>query len=226
MRNNPNDFQAAVELAGVYLQMQQTGRAVQLLDGVLSNPAAHPTPLCAPLRSSANSVTGQSLKSRLKNSPKFPRTARKRGTILPPLRPTWAKTPKPCLPLSAQWSSAHSAFSGIPRHLTSPAMPARKSASPPCAPRPNFKNSSRQNNSPAVPGYRRAQADPMPAARLLAVVIDPTAFPVDAHNHWPFSSNAGFEAFQPQRPVFEKRGTFSSSSGGRPSRTCHKAIKF
>ena len=46
----------------------------------------------------------------------------------------------------------------------------------------------------------------MPAARLLAVVIDPTAFPVDAHNHWPFSSNAGFEAFQPQRPVFEKKG--------------------
>jgi tetratricopeptide (TPR) repeat protein len=36
---NPNNAQAAVQLASVYAQMQQTGRAVQLLDTVLSNPA-------------------------------------------------------------------------------------------------------------------------------------------------------------------------------------------
>ena len=42
VRKNPNNFQADVQLAGVYAQMQQTGRAVQLLDGVLSNPAAAP----------------------------------------------------------------------------------------------------------------------------------------------------------------------------------------
>jgi tetratricopeptide (TPR) repeat protein len=42
VRKNPNNFQAAVQLASVYAQMQQTGRAVQLLDGVVSNPAAVP----------------------------------------------------------------------------------------------------------------------------------------------------------------------------------------
>ncbi|HTL18576.1 MAG TPA: tetratricopeptide repeat protein, partial [Patescibacteria group bacterium] len=43
VRRNPNNSQAAVQLAGVYVQMQQTGRAIQLLDTVLSNPAAPPT---------------------------------------------------------------------------------------------------------------------------------------------------------------------------------------
>jgi tetratricopeptide (TPR) repeat protein len=42
VRKNPSNFQAAVQLAGVYAQMQQTGRAVQLLDGALSNPALVP----------------------------------------------------------------------------------------------------------------------------------------------------------------------------------------
>jgi len=42
VRKNPNNSQAAVQLASVYLQMQQTGRTVQLLDGVLTNTAAVP----------------------------------------------------------------------------------------------------------------------------------------------------------------------------------------
>jgi tetratricopeptide (TPR) repeat protein len=36
---NPTNFPAAIELAKVYLQMQQTGRVVQLLDSVLQHPA-------------------------------------------------------------------------------------------------------------------------------------------------------------------------------------------
>ncbi|HZR20438.1 MAG TPA: hypothetical protein VFE51_24365, partial [Verrucomicrobiae bacterium] len=39
---NPNNSQAAVQLASVYVQMQQTGRAVQLLDTILSNPSPPP----------------------------------------------------------------------------------------------------------------------------------------------------------------------------------------
>ncbi len=42
VRKNPSNFQAAVQLAGVYAQMQQTGRAEQLLDGALGNPALVP----------------------------------------------------------------------------------------------------------------------------------------------------------------------------------------
>ena len=42
VRKNPNNVQAAVQLASVYAQMQQTGKAIQLLDGALSNPAAVP----------------------------------------------------------------------------------------------------------------------------------------------------------------------------------------
>ncbi len=37
VRENPSNFQAAVELAKIYLQLQQTGKAVQLLDSVLNN---------------------------------------------------------------------------------------------------------------------------------------------------------------------------------------------
>ena len=40
VRKNPADFQAAFNLAGAYLQMQQTDRAVQVLDGVLNSPQA------------------------------------------------------------------------------------------------------------------------------------------------------------------------------------------
>jgi tetratricopeptide (TPR) repeat protein len=40
VRKNPNDFQAAFNLAGAYLQMAQTDRAVQVLDGVLNSPQA------------------------------------------------------------------------------------------------------------------------------------------------------------------------------------------
>ena len=42
VRTNPNNSQVAVQLASVYAQMQQTGRAAELLDTVLSNPAAAP----------------------------------------------------------------------------------------------------------------------------------------------------------------------------------------
>jgi len=37
VRNNPSNALASIELAKIYLQLQQTGRAVQLLDNVLSN---------------------------------------------------------------------------------------------------------------------------------------------------------------------------------------------
>ncbi len=40
VRKNPADFQAAFNLAGNYLQMQQTDRAIQVLDGVLNSPQA------------------------------------------------------------------------------------------------------------------------------------------------------------------------------------------
>ena len=40
VRKNPANFQAAFNLAGAYLQMQQTDRAVQVLDGVLNSPQA------------------------------------------------------------------------------------------------------------------------------------------------------------------------------------------
>src|SRR5205807_1666071 len=42
LRSNPSNVPVMVELARLYLQMQQTNRCVQLLDGVLSNPAADP----------------------------------------------------------------------------------------------------------------------------------------------------------------------------------------
>jgi len=42
VRKNPANAQAEVQLASVYAQMQQTGRAAQLLDAALSNPAAAP----------------------------------------------------------------------------------------------------------------------------------------------------------------------------------------
>jgi thioredoxin-like negative regulator of GroEL len=40
VRTNPTDFQAAFNLAGDYLQLQQTDRANTVLDGVLSSPSA------------------------------------------------------------------------------------------------------------------------------------------------------------------------------------------
>jgi tetratricopeptide (TPR) repeat protein len=40
VRKNPANFQAAFDLAGAYLQMQQTNRAVQVLQGVLDYPQA------------------------------------------------------------------------------------------------------------------------------------------------------------------------------------------
>jgi len=40
VRRNPTDVQAAFNLAMSYLQLQQTDRAVQILDGVLNSPQA------------------------------------------------------------------------------------------------------------------------------------------------------------------------------------------
>jgi thioredoxin-like negative regulator of GroEL len=40
VRKSPTNFQAAFDLAGAYLQMQQTDRAVQILDGVMNSPQA------------------------------------------------------------------------------------------------------------------------------------------------------------------------------------------
>jgi tetratricopeptide (TPR) repeat protein len=42
VQKSPSNLQAAVQLATVYAQLQQTGRAVQLLDGVIGNPTAAP----------------------------------------------------------------------------------------------------------------------------------------------------------------------------------------
>jgi tetratricopeptide (TPR) repeat protein len=42
VRKNPNNVQVAVQLASVYAQMQQTGRAFQLVEGALTNPNAPP----------------------------------------------------------------------------------------------------------------------------------------------------------------------------------------
>jgi len=40
VKKNPGNFQAAFDLAGAYLQMQQTDRANQILDGVMNSPQA------------------------------------------------------------------------------------------------------------------------------------------------------------------------------------------
>jgi tetratricopeptide (TPR) repeat protein len=40
LRNNPSNVPVMMELARIYLQMQQTGRSIQMLDGVLNSPAA------------------------------------------------------------------------------------------------------------------------------------------------------------------------------------------
>ncbi len=45
VRKNPADVQGAFDLAGAYLQMQQTDRAVQVLEGVLNQPGADATAL-------------------------------------------------------------------------------------------------------------------------------------------------------------------------------------
>ncbi len=40
VRTNPAALQAAFDLAGTYMQMQQTGRAIQILDGIVQSPYA------------------------------------------------------------------------------------------------------------------------------------------------------------------------------------------
>ena len=40
MHENPSNFQAAFNLIGAYLQMQQTNKAMEILDQVLANPKA------------------------------------------------------------------------------------------------------------------------------------------------------------------------------------------
>ncbi len=50
VHDNPNNFQAALNLAGAYLQVQQTSRALQVLDRVLNNPNADANALRALLQ--------------------------------------------------------------------------------------------------------------------------------------------------------------------------------
>src|SRR5204862_3243965 len=40
-RDNPADFQAAFNLASAYVQLQQTPKAIQVLEGVMNHPAAN-----------------------------------------------------------------------------------------------------------------------------------------------------------------------------------------
>jgi tetratricopeptide (TPR) repeat protein len=40
VRQNPANFQAAFDLAGLYMQMQQSGQALEILDGILNHPQA------------------------------------------------------------------------------------------------------------------------------------------------------------------------------------------
>jgi tetratricopeptide (TPR) repeat protein len=57
---NPKDFQTAFNLAGSYLQLQQTDRAVQVLNGVLNSPQVDPNALRALIQafSSFGNITG------------------------------------------------------------------------------------------------------------------------------------------------------------------------
>ncbi|MCS7337838.1 MAG: tetratricopeptide repeat protein [Verrucomicrobiae bacterium] len=41
IKNNPNDFQAALDLAALHLQLGQTNRALEVLDSIRTNPAAN-----------------------------------------------------------------------------------------------------------------------------------------------------------------------------------------
>jgi tetratricopeptide (TPR) repeat protein len=45
LKNNPSNPQTAIDLAQTYLQMQQTGRAVQILDGLVGQPSPSPSVL-------------------------------------------------------------------------------------------------------------------------------------------------------------------------------------
>ncbi|HEY5480427.1 MAG TPA: tetratricopeptide repeat protein, partial [Verrucomicrobiae bacterium] len=71
VKKNPANFQAAFDLAGAYLQMQQTDRAVQVLDGVLNSPQADSKAL-------RGLVTAYSSFS---NTPGLQRAADKLGTL-------------------------------------------------------------------------------------------------------------------------------------------------
>ena len=54
VRTNPNNFQAAFDLAGDYLQMQQTDRAVAVLEKMRENPKADPGALRSLLQAYAS----------------------------------------------------------------------------------------------------------------------------------------------------------------------------
>jgi thioredoxin-like negative regulator of GroEL len=71
VKKNPANFQAAFDLAGAYLQMQQTDRAVQVLDGVLNSPQSDSKAL-------RGLVTAYSSFS---NTPGLQRAADKLGTL-------------------------------------------------------------------------------------------------------------------------------------------------
>ena len=76
LRASPSNFQAAFDLAGAHLQLQQTGLAVQVLDGILNYPNVEPNALRALLQA-YNSISNVSrlqatldkLQTRLQSNP-------------------------------------------------------------------------------------------------------------------------------------------------------------
>jgi tetratricopeptide (TPR) repeat protein len=79
VRKNPNNSQAAVQLAGIYVQMQQTGRAAQLLDSVLSNSAAPPNAV----------VRAAQIYNQLGDFPKLERALEKLTQVSPESPEAW-----------------------------------------------------------------------------------------------------------------------------------------
>src|SRR6185369_2359177 len=79
LRKNPNNSQAAVQLAGIYVQMQQTGRAAQLLDTVLSNSAAPPNAV----------VRAAQIYNQLGDFPKLERALEKLTQVSPESPEAW-----------------------------------------------------------------------------------------------------------------------------------------
>jgi thioredoxin-like negative regulator of GroEL len=79
VQKSPSNFQAAVQLAGIYAQLQQTGRAVQLLDGVLGSPSVPPNLV----------VRAAQVFSQLGDLPKLEATLEKLSKISPDSPEAW-----------------------------------------------------------------------------------------------------------------------------------------
>jgi predicted Zn-dependent protease len=79
VQKSPTNIQAAIQLAGVYAQLQQTGRAVQLLDGVVGSPAVVPNLV----------VRAAQLYSQLGDLPKLETTLEKLTKLSPDSPEAW-----------------------------------------------------------------------------------------------------------------------------------------